>query len=172
MATYIHFCRMLTVVHHISTNLWTLSSISRLKVQYNELYVIRISALKNIVYSYNNQHVLVIRAFHNKNIFIIQIVVQKCMIKPLDFSVEFIMVINYWIMLSLKCSKIDCIYVVCLMCIVDLHPVRVSEVVYSRSNHWWSRAVPSVVLYQGVNQLYISNKQNKHILFYCILMTI
>jgi len=41
------------------------------------------------------------------------------MIKPLDFSVAFHMVIRYQIILSLKYSKIGCAYVVCWMCIVD-----------------------------------------------------
>jgi len=65
----------------------------------------------------------IIRASHNKNVIIIQITVQKCMIKPLDLSVAFLVVIKYQIMLSLKYSQIGCVYVVCLMCIVDLHPV-------------------------------------------------
>jgi len=94
------------------------------------------------------------------------------MIKPYDFSVAFHMVIKYQIILSLKYSKIGCIYVVCLMCIVNSHSVWVSEVVYSGSNHRWSWANSSLVLCQGVNQLYTSNKQHKHILSYCILMTI
>ena len=64
----------------------------------------------------------IIRASHNKNVIIIQITVQKCMIKPLDLSVAFLVVIKYQIMLSLKYSQIGCVYV-CLMCIVDLHPV-------------------------------------------------
>jgi len=36
---------------------------------------------------------------------------------------HFLVVIKYQIILSLKYSKIGCIYVVCLMCIVDLYPV-------------------------------------------------
>ena len=67
--------------------------------------------------------VTIIRASHNKNIIIIQITVQKCMIKPLDFSVAYLVVIKYQIILSLKYSKIWCIYVACLMCIVDSLPV-------------------------------------------------
>jgi len=65
----------------------------------------------------------IIRASHNKNIIIMQITVQKCMIKRLDFSVAFLVVIKYQIILSLKYSKIRCMYVVCLMCIVDSQPV-------------------------------------------------
>ena len=71
-----------------------------------------------------NQHVSVtsvttIRVSCNKNTIKIQTIVHKCMIKPLDFSVAFHMVIRYQIILSLKYSKIGCAYVVCWMCIVD-----------------------------------------------------
>ena len=64
-----------------------------------------------------NQHVLVtsvttIRVSCNKNTIKIQIIVQKCAIKPLDFSVAFHMVIRYKIILSLKYSQIGCVYVV------------------------------------------------------------
>lgn len=46
------------------------------------------------------------------------------------------MVTKYQIILSLKCSKIGCVYVVCWMCEAGSHPVTVSEVVYGRQERW------------------------------------
>jgi len=63
--------------------------------------------------------VTTIRVSCNKNTIKIQIIVQKCMIKPLDFSVAVHMVIRYQIILTLKYSKIGCVYVVCWMHIVN-----------------------------------------------------
>lgn len=63
-----------------------------------------------------HQHVSVmtiIRLSYNKNRTSIQIIVQNCMSKPidatLDFSVAFLMVTKYQIILTLQYSKVRCI---------------------------------------------------------------
>jgi hypothetical protein len=79
------------------------------------------------IYKYVQSHIIVLHqhvsvtavtivmVYYNKNTINIQITVQECLVKSLDstlhFSVPFFMVVKYQIILSLKHSKIECVYV-------------------------------------------------------------